>query len=64
MKLLKIIIIFFVIYFIRRFIQLYRALKQIKENQSQEYAGTQETRKPNTKDPSGIVDAEYKVIDS
>ncbi len=60
MKLIKIIFFFFIIYFVRRFIQLYRAMKKIQDSQAQgktynEYNA--ETKK------SKVVDADFKIVD-
>ncbi len=62
MKLLRIILILFAAYFIRRFIQMYRALKQLQAEQSKAPAHTNQQRSP--KDRGHIVEAEYKVVDS
>lgn len=55
MNLLRIILIFFAIYFIRRFFQLYKFVKKqsemIKQQQNQ------------TESKNESIDAEYKVID-
>jgi len=64
MKLLKLIIAIFVIYFIRRFIQMYRAMKKIQEEQilksqeDQSQAQSQSNEKNKT-----VINAEYTVID-
>lgn len=62
MKLLKLILVVFTIYFVRRFIQLYKVMKQIQENQLR--AQTKETR---TQSPGnnadGAIDVEYKILD-
>ena len=61
MKILKIIAIFFVIYFIRRFIQLYRAMKKIQEAQA---AGQTFHKNPSQASPEGnIINADFKVVD-
>jgi flagellar biogenesis protein FliO len=63
MKLLKIILIFFAIYFIRRLIQAWRVMKQIQEmNARNEFQGQEQEKGP-TKPDDKAVDAEYKVID-
>lgn len=54
MKLFKIILIFFIIYFVRRFIQLYKVVQKLHANQLRENSQMQKQ--------SGAVDAEYKVI--
>ena len=55
MKLLKIISIVFIFYFIRRFIQLYRVMKTIQANQN-----AKETTSQAKSDDS--IDAEFRVI--
>ncbi len=55
MKLLKIISIVFIFYFIRRFIQLYRVMKTIQANQT-----AKETAPQAKSDDS--IDAEFRVI--
>jgi hypothetical protein len=60
MKILKIISIFFIIYFIRRFIQLYRAMKKIQEAQAKGQTYTKSA--PNTA-PENIINADFKVVD-
>lgn len=61
MKLFKLILFFFAIYFIRRFMQAYRAMKMREETlrQKEEALKEQETKPAQDK----IVEAEYKVID-
>ncbi len=56
MKLLKIISVVFLIYLIRRFIQLYRTMKKIQEAQ----ANGQTYQK---KSPDSVVNADFKVVD-
>jgi len=61
MKILKIISIFFVIYFIRRFIQLYRTMKKIQEAQA---AGQTFNQTQTHAAPKGeIINADFKVVD-
>jgi hypothetical protein len=60
MKLIKIIIFFFIIYFVRRFIQLYRAMKKIQASQAQgktynEYNAEKKKEK--------VVEADFKIVD-
>lgn len=61
MKLLKLISFLFLIYFIRRFIQAYKVMKQIHEanlkNQTQAQAQSATSQKEN------VINADYKVID-
>lgn len=60
MKLLKILLFIFAIYFIRRFIQLYRVMKKIQEEQLRQQ---REESQAKAQSRSGeVVDAEYKVI--
>lgn len=60
MKLFKILLFIFAVYFIRRFIQFYRVMKKIQEEQRK--AGTNPQATPSNN--SHIVDAEYKVMDN
>jgi hypothetical protein len=55
MKLLKIISILFIFYFIRRFIQLYRVMKTIQANQNAKESA------PQAKSDDSI-DADFRVI--
>ena len=60
MKLFKIILVIFAIYFIRRFIQLYRVMeKRGREMRAEEEARLSEKKVPDAK----TVEAEYKVVD-
>lgn len=65
MKLLKIILVVFLIYFIRRFIQMYKVVKALQENQAQNQKPTSpednqgEPQKKNDK----VVEADFKVMD-
>lgn len=62
MKLLKIILFIFAIYFIRRFIQMYRVMKSIQEKQAQEAADAlRQQQKPQA--GNTVVDVDFKVID-
>jgi predicted secreted protein len=61
MKILKVIAIFFVIYFIRRFIQLYRAMKKIQEAQAN--GQTFHKQSPQTTPEGNIINADFKVVD-
>ena len=60
MKLIKIIFFFFIIYFVRRFIQLYRAMKKIRESQEQ---GKTYNEYNAEKTKSKVVDADFKIVD-
>lgn len=61
MKILKIIGIVFIIYFVRRFILLYKAMKKIQQAQAdkERFEQAQNTKK----DPENVVDADFKVVD-
>lgn len=60
MKLFKLILFFFAIYFIRRFWQLYKAMEQRgKELKAQEEAQASQKQTTDGK----VVEAEYKVVD-
>ena len=58
MKLLKIIGVIFLIYFIRRFIQMYRVMKSVQEQQMK----NQSPPRPSQKDQN-VINAEYKVME-
>lgn len=65
MKIFKILAIIFLIYFIRRFIQMYRVMKALQENQNKGPQNPSEENPhmhKNTNDKD-VVDADYKVID-
>ncbi len=57
MKLLKIISVVFIIYFVRRFIQLYRAMKKIQEAQANM------PRQPQNSPKGPTINADFKVVD-
>jgi hypothetical protein len=61
MKLLKIISIFFIIYFIRRFIQLYRTMKKIQEEQAK--GQTYHTKTTSAASERNTINADFKVVD-
>lgn len=62
MKLLKLISFLFLIYFIRRFIQAYKVMKQIHETNLKNQAQAQNQTKPAA--PSeNVINADYRVID-
>lgn len=60
MKLFKIILVFFAIYFIRRFMQLYRAMEKRGRELSEQELQEQKTTKV---EDGKVVEAEYKVVD-
>ena len=55
MNLIKIIVIIFIIYFIRRFIQMYKVLQSIKMKQ-------QEEAKKNSTVNKEAIETEYKIL--
>ena len=66
MKLLKIIAVIFLIYFIRRFIQMYRVMKRIQEEQTKR--AQNQSQQPNftqgpEKKPNDSIEADYRVVD-
>ena len=61
MKLFKIVLLFFLIYFIRRFIQMYRTMKAIQQNKDNEPQGPSSAQRPATE--GKVVDADFKVVD-
>ena len=63
MKLIRIIIIFFVIYLVRRFYKAYVELKKVQQLQEAELKRRDEEGKEANVDNSKVVDADYKVID-
>ncbi len=60
MKLFKLILFFFAIYFIRRFMQAYQAMKGREESLRQKEEALKQDIKPAA---DKVVEAEYKVID-
>lgn len=62
MKLLRFVLIFLVIYFIRRFIQAYQALKITNQAQEAELARRKNEEEQQQKNKH-VVDAEFKVMD-
>lgn len=63
MKLLRFLVIVFIIYFIRRFIQAYQALKVLQAQQEAELKRrNQEVQKASTETNSKVVEADFKVI--
>lgn len=64
MKLLKIIFFFIVVYFVRRFIQMYRAMKRLQEDQLLKAQQQQNQYRPSSpQQDNGVINAEFKVID-
>jgi hypothetical protein len=63
MRLLKIILVFFLIYFIRRFIQMYRVMKSIQEQQLAQAARAQEQQHQPSPKNDTIINADFKVVD-
>ncbi len=63
MKILKLIFVFLVFYFIRRFIQMYRVMKAIQERQVSE--GRSRGPNPQRQDSGAakVVNADFKIID-
>lgn len=65
MRLLKIILVIFLIYFIRRFIQMYKVMKTIRDNQDINPQGPRpqaETKKDSPAKDT-VIDADFKVMD-
>lgn len=62
MKLLKIILVFFIIYFVRRAFQFYRAVKRIQQENLQRQNEFQQTA-AQPKADGEVVNAEFKVLD-
>jgi hypothetical protein len=61
MRLLKILFVIFAVYFIRRFIHMYRVMKNVEEQQQ-----NLKRAQPNgtyQKSQSGVINADFKVID-
>lgn len=64
MRLFKIILVFFAIYFIRRFLQLYRAMEKRGRDLYEEERKVKEAAEKEVKVSDGkTVEAEFKVID-
>lgn len=61
MKLFKIILVFFAIYFIRRFFQFYRVVEKRGRDLRREEEILDNQKKNETE--KKVVDAEFKVID-
>ncbi len=60
MRILKVLLVFLAIYFIRRFVQMYRVMKAIQEQQASEKRSTV-ARPERTASP--VINADFKVID-
>jgi len=60
MKLFKLLLIIFGVYFVRRFFQLMKVMKDIQQNQRRETHSTSENKKHTDE---SIIDAEFRVID-
>lgn len=61
MRLLKIIVFFFILYLIRRFFQMYKVMKEIQRNQ--EDLISKEAQKMQQEKAADVVEADYKVLD-
>jgi hypothetical protein len=57
MRLLKVILVIFFIYFIRRFIQMYRVMRKIQQE------GQARPQEPKPSMKSEVVEADYRVVD-
>lgn len=64
MKLLKIIGIIFLIYFIRRFFQMYKVMARIqKEQEELRRNQSQSQSKTSSAKDEGVIEADFKVVD-
>ncbi len=64
MRLLKIIGVFFLIYFIRRFIQMYKVMSEIQRAQNNLRQNQQHPENARSKpQDSKIINADFKVVD-
>jgi hypothetical protein len=63
MRFFKIILVFVAIYFIRRFMQMYRVMKRIQEQQMAQAKSQQEQATRPQANPKNVINAEYKVVD-
>jgi hypothetical protein len=61
MKLFKLLLIIFGVYFVRRFFQLMKVMKEIQQNQRRE--NNYKTNENKKQSDHSIVDAEFRVID-
>ena len=67
MKLLKILLVIFVIYFIRRFIQVYKALAQQRKYmedviRKQQAEAANQQRPQQSQSDGKVVEADFKVL--
>jgi hypothetical protein len=60
MKLLKLVFIFFIIFFIKRFIQMYRRLNHLAQ---QKEMFTKNINDQFTKKNLNAIDADFKIVD-
>lgn len=58
MRLFKIILVFFAIYFIKRFIEMYRVMKRIQDEQTMR----KNTTSSNDLKAEKTIDADFKII--
>lgn len=63
MRLLKIIIVVFLIYFIRRFIQMYKTMKSIQDQQMRQNNQPPQQEPPAAGKNKTVVDADFKILD-
>lgn len=63
MRFLKIILVFLAIYFIRRFIHMYKVMKRIQEQQMAQAQSRREEAPKHEANPKNVINADYKVID-
>ncbi|HXH29420.1 MAG TPA: hypothetical protein VNJ01_01285 [Bacteriovoracaceae bacterium] len=65
MNVIKLLVIIFAIYFIRRFFQLYSAMKRVQEEARlrEQAAADVNQRVSKKKQDSDVIEADYKVVD-
>lgn len=64
MRLLKIIFVFFLIYFIRRFMQMYKNMQRIQEAQLKAHEDLLRRQKTAEQTQAGnVINADFKVVD-
>ena len=65
MKLLKIIGIFFLIYFIRRFMQMYKVMARIQKEQEnlRRQQSSHQTPQTRPEKNSDVIEADFKIVD-
>jgi uncharacterized protein YpmB len=64
MRLLKVIVLIFLVYFIRRFYQMYKYMKQVeRERLAAEEKAKEASDIKQAKDKGQVVDADFKVMD-